>query len=128
MWSITIAWVITCLSLYTFIQITAIFRSLKKLPLVLDENYLHLQFGIYSETSIQIHMIESIELISGKIKSEDNFEHLSPFYDFVKPNILIKLKEENTLTKIYGFKKKYKALVLYVDDETSFIDQINLLK
>lgn len=122
MWSKTAAWILTGISLYTFLQITAIMRSLKKLPISINEDKIELQFGIFSETTIPFDIIDSIEVLSCRTNKPKFIEQLSPFINFTKPNILIKLKEKNTLVKLYGFTKKYKSIAFYLDEKDSFIN------
>lgn len=50
---------------------------------------------------------------------------MSPLKSLEEPNVLIKLSEENWIEKLYGGKKAYKKLALYVDDNERFIENIN---
>lgn len=123
-WSSIAAWILTIVNLYALIQITAILRSIKKLPIKINHNYLEINFGIFSETIINLDNIESVENGKRSFKKSDAIVSVSPFSELIKPNILIKLKEEEVLTKLYGFKTSYKQLVFNVDDVETFTNSI----
>lgn len=125
LWSQIAAWILTGISLYTFIQIIALTRSLTKLPVIVNPDNLELQFGIFSSTSVQFDNIESVEILQRKISKSEKIEELVLFGDFVKPNVLMKLKEETVITKLYGFKKSYTSIVFYVDEPEGFIKTLN---
>ena len=45
---------------------------------------------------------------------------LSPLGDFESHNVVIQLKNENTLNRLYGFKKTYKTIALHIDEKEQF--------
>lgn len=124
-WSNTAALIFTILSIYSGIQIFGFLKSMLKRPIVIEKNKLFLRYGIMTETTIDLKNIESVELSSKDIEFNKETRKLSPLGALESHNVVIRLKEENTFTGLYGIKRKYKVLALYVDDKIEFQEQIN---
>ena len=124
-WNFTIAWVLTFLSIYSAIQIFGFLKSMIKRPITIEDNKLHLRYGIMSATTITLENIESIAISSDSITTNNKIIKLSVFGELEAPNIIIHLKKENILFGLYGIKKKYKILHFYVDNKTNFLMQVN---
>ncbi len=119
-WSETAAWIFTFISIYSGIQIFGFMKSMLKRPISIENNQLHLRYGIMSETTIDIENIESIELSSSDFKTDTESRKLSVLGDIENHNLIIRLKEENILKGLYGIKRTYKNLALHVDDKKEF--------
>ncbi|MBK6263746.1 hypothetical protein JKA74_01760 [Marivirga sp. S37H4] len=119
-WSNIVAWIFTGLSLYTAMQVWGIIKSIPKRPYVLENNQLKLRYGILNETTIDLKNIESIEAFSKSIEKEDGIAKLSPLGELESHNLLITLKEENTLIGLYGIKRNYNKLAIFVDQKNEF--------
>ena len=126
-WNITIAWVLTGLSIYTIFQIIALIKSIPKRPIQIDGDKLYLKYGILNETDITIEDIESIIFTTKEIESDKEIKKLSPIAHIEGHNILIKLNKENILNGFYGFNKKYKTIAFFVDDKEAFKNKIDSL-
>ena len=124
-WSIVSAWVLTFLSIYSGIQLFGFLKSMYKRPISIENNKLFLRYGIMNETTIDIANIESIEFSSKDIKLNKETRKLSFLGELESHNIIISLKEENTLIGLYGIKRRYKNLALHVDKKFEFKNQIN---
>ncbi|WP_299530180.1 hypothetical protein [Ulvibacterium sp.] len=116
-WSSIVAWTFTFLSIYTAIQLFGFLKSLMKRPISITDGKLHLYYGIMNETVIDIKQIETIEITSKEIDYNKGTKKFS-FLD--SPNIMIKLKKEGTLNGLYGMKRKFSAIGVYVDKPTEF--------
>ncbi|MDY8135066.1 hypothetical protein [Aquimarina sp. 2201CG5-10] len=131
-WSIIAAWIASGLSIYSGIQILGFLKSITKRPISIENEKLYLRYGILSETTIDISAIQSIELSSKDIELTAETRKLSPLGDLESHNTIITLKEENTLNGLYGIKKTYKQLALFIDNKEefkSFVEhQIELIK
>lgn len=119
-WSIVAAWILTGLSLYTILQIWGLIKSLSRRPISIDENRLHLHYGILNEATIELNDIESLELSSKDLEEDSEIKIFSPLGKLEGHNIIIHLKNENELSGFYGIKKKFKALAFHVDDVNLF--------
>ena len=119
-WSPLAAWILTVLSLYSGFQIFGMLRSLSKRPLSIQKGVLLLRYGIMSETTIPLDTIHSIELSSKQQAFDQRTRKLSPLGDLESHNVLIHLKEENTLQRLYGIKKMFTTIALHVDEKERF--------
>jgi len=124
-WNVTIAWILTLLSIYFGIQLLGFLKSMFKRPIAIENNKLFLRYGIMNETTIDIANIDSIEISSKDIKLNKETRKLSFLGELESHNIVIRLKKENILVGLYGVKRKYKNLALYIDKKNEFKNEIN---
>ena len=124
-WSSIAAWILTFLSIYSGIQIFGFLKSMFKRPISIENGKLFLRYGIMNEATIVLNNIDSIEVSSKDIELNKETRKLSFLGELESHNIIIRLKEENTLVGLYGIKRKFKNLVLYVDDKIKFENRIN---
>jgi len=124
-WSNTAALIFTILSIYSGIQIFGFLKSMLKRPIAIENNKLFLRYGIMTETTIDLKNIEAVTLSSKDIDSNQEARKLSLLGILESHNVIIQLKEENTLIGLYGVQRKYRVLALYVDDKIEFQNQIN---
>ena len=123
-WSVLAAWILSIISIYTFLQVFGIMRSMSKRPISIDNGELKLRYGLFSESTVLITNIEGIELSTISIELDETTKKLSPLRDFESHNIVIRLKEKEVLFGLYGLKSKYKNLALYVDEKEQFKKEI----
>ncbi len=119
-WSTIAAWILTFLSIYSGIQIFGFLKSIYKRPIVIENNQLYLRYGIMCETTININDIETIEFSSKDIEPNKETRRLSFLGELESHNTIIRLKNENTLIGLYGIQRKYKNIVLHIDNKTEF--------
>ncbi|OIQ30862.1 MAG: hypothetical protein BM564_01225 [Bacteroidetes bacterium MedPE-SWsnd-G2] len=124
-WNSTVAWIFTVLSMYSGIQIFGFVKSMFKRPISIENNKLFLRYGIMNETTIDLSTIDSIEISSKDIELNTETRKLSFLGALESHNIIIRLKQENTLTGLYGITKNYKNLVLHIDKNIEFHNLIN---
>ncbi len=124
-WSNLAAWILTFLSVYSGIQIFGFLKSMFKRPIAIENNRLYLRYGIMTETIIDLKDIDSIKISSKDIALNKETKKLSFLGELESYNIIIHLKKENELAGLYGIRRKYKNLALYVDDKTEFTNQLN---
>ena len=126
-WSVIAAWILTFLSVYSGIQLFGFVKSMFKRPNLIENGKLYLRYGIMSETTINIVNIDTVELSSKDIELNKETRKLSILGELESHNIIIRLKEKNTLIGLYGLSRNYKNLVLYIDDKVAFKKQIDYL-
>ncbi|SHJ33318.1 hypothetical protein SAMN04488508_107333 [Aquimarina spongiae] len=119
-WSTMVAWIVSGISVYSGIQIFGFLKSLMKRPISIDNNQLHLRYGILSETSINLHHIESVEISSKDLEWNTTTRKLSPLGELESHNVIITLKEEQVLYGLYGMKKTFTTLAFFVDHKEQF--------
>lgn len=127
-WNTTVAWILTLLSIYSVIQIFGFVKSMFKRPISIENNKLFLRYGIMNETTIDLANIEGIEISSKDIAMNKETRKLSFLGELESHNVVIRLKKENTLTGLYGIKRKYKNLALHIDEKSEFKNQVNNAK
>ena len=125
-WNSTIAWVLSLIGVYTMIQIVAVLRSMNKRLITInyETQSLHLRYGFGCQTFIPFQSIERIEKSRKSITNDKGHVCLSLFDMVDSNNVIIYLKEENTLQKIYGIEKRYTAISLFVDEKDLFVESI----
>lgn len=120
-WSGTVAWILTILSLYTFIMLFAHLKAITRRPHKLHSDSLELKLGLFGTTVIPFQNIEKIDFtdkISDEIKkSACQFTALGDMESF---NTVIELKDKVECEFIYGIKRKYKILLFNIDDKEQF--------
>ena len=124
-WSNIAAWILTFLSIYSAIQIFGFLKSMFKRPISIEGNKLYLRYGIMKEATIKLKEIDSIEISSKDVELNKETRKLSFLGELESHNVIIRLKNENTLIGLYGIKKKFKVLALYIDDKNEFKNQID---
>lgn len=124
-WNSTAAWILTFLSIYSGIQIFGFIKSMFKRPISIENNKLHLRYGIMTETTIDLNDIDSVELSSKDIENNKETRRLSFLGELEGHNVIIRLKKENTLIGLYGIKRNFKILALYIDNKVEFQNRIN---
>lgn len=124
-WNALVATILLFLSIYSGIQFFGFLRSMSKRPILVHGNQLFLRYGIMNETTVEIEQIDKIEISSKDLEESQETRKMSLLGSLESHNIIIYLKEENTLFGLYGIKRKYKNLALFVDNPKEFEFQIN---
>lgn len=124
-WSTIAAWILTFLSVYSGVQLFGFLKSMFKRPVLIEGDKLYLRYGIMSESTINIVNIESVELSSKDIELNKETRKLSLLGELESHNVIIRLKEKNTIKGLYGITRNYKNLVLFIDDKVNFKNQLD---
>ncbi|MGQ7855534.1 hypothetical protein ACUN24_14975 [Pedobacter sp. WC2501] len=124
LWSIKAAWIFTAISTYAVVQLFGIAKSLSKRPIIIDEEYLVLRYGILNEVIILHTDIKDVELSKKSLEKNIINRKLSPLGEVESHNIIISLKKEYILKGIYGINKKAKVIALHLDEPDNFINKI----
>ena len=119
LWSSIAAWILTGISIYTFVQLFALLKSIILRPIEVRNSRLFLRYGILRESEIYLKNIYRIEM--GK---SSHIESLSPFKDLEDMNLIIHLNEDCTIFGIFGEPKKYRSIGIFVDNKLEFIKTI----
>ena len=119
-WSIVAAWILTALSIYTAIQVFGFAKSLSKRPISVNKNSLTLKYGILNEVDIPFSDIDKVELSGKTLEKDELTKTLSPLGELESHNIIIHLNKENELVGLYGMKKKFNMIGLYIDEPKEF--------
>lgn len=124
-WSNTAAWILTILSVYSGIQILGFLKSMFKRPIIIEDDKVYLRYGIMNEVTINIKDIATIEHSNTDLELNPETRQLSFLGQLEGHNLIVRLKEEYTLTGLYGVKRNFKNLALHVDEKNEFVRQVN---
>jgi len=122
----TLAWILTGISLYAFVQIFSMVRSLPRRHITIDsaKQVLHLRFGFFAQVSIPFTTIDRIEKNKKSLPTDKSIIKLSTLDILDSHNTIIHLKESLTLEKAYGMRKEFTAIAIFLDKQEEFITQM----
>jgi hypothetical protein len=123
LWSETLAWVATALSIYLALQLFAHLKALLLRPVVVTEDCLYLRCGILGDAIVPRGNVGSAEMI-GVTEYDDGGIDLLPLGAMSQPNIQLSLMEPVTVYGVYGLKKTGRVIRLCVDDPDAFAGAI----
>ena len=123
-WSELLAWILSGLSIYTAVQVLGFAKSLSQRPILVDENGLNLHYGILNEVKIPFEDIDQIQLSTKSVENMEEAKTLSPIGDLEGHNVMIRLNRRSTMTGLYGIRKDFKTLALYVDNPKEFQQKV----
>jgi len=122
LWSVTVAWVVTGVTLYGMIWLLGDYKAIKYMPIRINETHLFIRIGVRSKVDIAL---SNIDTISSHIKEEEKESYkLLVLMTTVDANIYITLKEKVHIKGIFGSKKEVDKIALYVDEPSLLMDAI----
>lgn len=129
-WSTVIAWVHLALSAYLIIFLISDYKAIKRNPVLLSHEILHIRLGLRSKAQIYLHNIESIQ--AGKVNFENDKKKKDVWnltlFGFENPDFEITLKEPLLLRDGIGRDCLIRKIFLTVDEKEEFLTQVKLLK
>lgn len=120
-WNPLVAWILTILSIYTFVMLFAHLKAITRRPHKLNTDSIVLKLGLFGTTKIPFQKIEKIEFgssINNELKA--NSCQFTPLGDMESYNTIIHLKNEHECSFMYGIKRKFKTILINVDDKELF--------
>lgn len=118
-WSKTIAWILTGLTLYTCMQLYAHIKAVKARPIIINKDSLEIHNGLAGDAYIKFENIEKFEL-SKKMPENRNPIKIALLKGMENHNIVVYLKKPIVVTKIFGIKKNTDTVLFYVDKSNEF--------
>lgn len=113
-WSEVAAWVASFSSVYLVLLFIAHYKATRQRQSWVDEAGVHLRYGLSGNVDVSPEQIEKIQLTSRTPRDLDRFVKLG--HAFESHNVIIELKEEVDVERMYGKKERAKALGLMIDD------------
>ena len=125
-WSVKVAWILSALSIYTCFQLFALVKSMNRRLSFIDykNQTLNLRYGFFNHVKIPIRKIETIESNRRTLPDDKSILQFSPLGMLDSHNIILTLNEDHTMNRMYGLKKEFKKLAIYIDDKEKFIHSI----
>lgn len=119
--------VLLLLNVYTIIFILGHIRAMRSKPMIIKNNSLLVNNGLFISEPIAINEIEKIYPYNeGLIKSHFKILKLGLVGKLEPINVVVEFKKEKTITLIYGLKRTTKVIAFYIDDYVNFSNTINL--
>jgi hypothetical protein len=125
MWSHSMAWLFTGLSLYTCLQLFGHIKAKRARPILINSDTIEIRNGLAGDVIIQKSNIESIEL-SSRHCSEKGTVKMALLTKLEDHNLTITLKESVEVIKMYGIKKRANKILFFVDKPKGFLSSISL--
>lgn len=126
-WNTIVAWVFSISTIYLVMQIFAHIKALRIRKSFITDKYLTLRYGIFAEITIPLFDIEKVELNSNDVEITDKkIESLALLKGFETHNVVLHFKKNQTIEKVYGFKKSCDVLLLHIDKKEEFRKAINM--
>lgn len=123
LWSPWVAWIVTGLSAYTFLQVVSWMKSMPQRPIELTEKHLHLKYATVGEAVILLENIKQATPYERE-KHSAALPRLSVLGELETPNIYLQLKAPTTLIGLLGRKQPVTELLFFVDEQKDFLQQL----
>lgn len=123
LWSKTIAWTLTGLSLYTCLQLFSHIRALKARLIIINVDSFEVHNGLAGDAFIQFDNIEKIELSTKKPAGRESVK-IALLKGLENHNIVVYLKSPVEVTKIFGIKKSTITVLFFVDNPKEFLKNV----
>lgn len=121
-WSDLAAWVLTILSLYTFLWLVADFHAIQLQPFRLTDEVLHLRVGLRWCVTVPLALISEIRPVMAADLKGDDYLNLAVFGE---PRLLLRLQEPVVVQGPLGIHKAASRIGLTVDEEGLFKEALN---
>ena len=117
MWQPAVAWVLTALGVYSLFFVVAHARALALRPHVVSGAHLFVRNGLLHSVDIMMAEIEEIRTPVPENRGPGKILNAaSP----AAPNVAITLRREREATGMYGIRKRFRCVLLHVDEPASF--------
>jgi hypothetical protein len=126
--SVSLAWTLTGLSIYTGIQFVGFARSISKRPIFIGVDTLYLNYGIMTEMEIPLGKIKEIRRSTKDLEPQKGVRRLSPLGELEATNIIISLHESTSISGMYGIRKSAHTIAFFVDEPAHFIERLQFKK
>jgi len=108
------------------VQFMSLMRSMNHRHVEIDHDakMLHLRYGFFAESSIPFAAITEIEKHKKSLPADKSVLKFSPMDMLDSHNVILRLSMTHILHKIYGMKKDFQNIAIFIDDREKFISQL----
>lgn len=124
LYSVSLAWILTFLSIYTCLQLFSLIKSMKQRPIEVINGILLLKYGTLCETQIPLSAISCIRDYNS-IENKASILVFSPLGQLERPNLCLEFQESIIVRTILGAKKEVRQLLLAIDEVEEFKTYLN---
>lgn len=122
-WNIVVAFIASYSSLYLIMLFVSILRSRSHFPIRIENDILLLQYGFVNKSIVNIRAISKVEKTSRS--NDESIMKLSAFKGVERHNIILHFYDTQQITKVFGIKKDYSSIGIFVDDQEAFCACLN---
>ena len=123
LWSPLVAWILTLSSVYAGLQIMAHLKACLQRPVLLAEGKIIVRYGLFGDVDIPFESIANVYEIKN-FPAGGKATQLALLKGIEPHNLAIELKEAASLTGVYGIRKNFQTLLLFIDQKETFLDAI----
>ncbi|SFK36586.1 hypothetical protein SAMN04487936_11253 [Halobacillus dabanensis] len=125
-YSHTIAWIATILDVYALVFLIGDYQAIRKSPVVIQNNLIHLQKGLRFHISVPLEKVEEIRRFQGETLLEDRYSFALVLAGFEKqpPQFEVLLNEGIEGRRLFGFKREVRRIYLTVDEPERFLQKV----
>ena len=121
-WKPWVAWILTALGVYSLFFVVAHARALPLRPHIVSGTHLFVRNGLLHSVDIPLAEIEDIRVPVPEIRGTGRvLNAASP----MTPNVAVTLRRERETTGIYGIRRRFRCVLLHVDEPSSFEDLLS---
>ena len=124
-WNLTLAWMLTAVSIYFALQLFAHLKALRLRPISIVGSELLFRCGILGDTSIDVALIGSVKMTGRPVEDEDGHLTIVPLGPLCQPNVMLRVRRGETFSGFYGFEKRFSSISFYVDEPNEFVEILN---
>lgn len=120
-WSELTAWILTALSLYSFLFLVAHIKAIIHRPHFVGTTEMVLRNGLFGTAHIPYNSIAAIEITSAE--PETDGKHMKRFFPFANKenhNVIVHLHQSLEIESIYGITQYCDTLFLQIDNKSLF--------
>ena len=125
LWSPTLAWIATAISVYAGIQLLAVVRSLARRRSLITNDTLILRAGLLGAARVPLSCIVSIEQDRKALRFKGDVRQLSALGVLDPHNVVLKVHGEHELIGFYGIRRRFTTLAFHVDEPARLVAAVD---
>lgn len=126
-WNSMVAWIVFALSIYAGVQLLGHTKSLMRRFTEINGHNLILRYGLFGDATIDVKNIEDISLVKGEPEGK-HIKKLAMLGGLERQNVQIQLTNPVSVESIYGMRKSYSSIMVYIDNPEDLIDRVRELQ
>lgn len=124
-WSTVLAWILTIASAYTAVQLFGFAKAVSRRLITIEGEVLTLRYSFLKEAEIPLDCIKNVRIEKGDLDPKEKWEKLSLLHHLEGHNVVIELHEPAVLHGMYGTKREFTRMALFVDEKEKFLEQLD---
>lgn len=120
-WTQTGAWIFTAISAYTLLWLVGHYHASRLQPMIVDDQFIYLRTGLIWRSQIPLDNISKIRKPVKDDRQADGYVNVSLLGD---PDVVIALREPDTLEGLFARKKKVRMIGVALDDPKALVEDV----